>query len=58
MDAAQSWHWFSVAFATTMLEALEATKAQTASMKREISRLRKELDARRAMLTGKLLIPD
>lgn len=58
MDAAQSWHWFSDAFATTMLEALEATKAQTASVKREISRLRKELDARRAMLTGKLPIPD
>jgi hypothetical protein len=53
MDAAGSWHWFSDAFAATMLQALEATKAQSAAMKREIVRLRKELNARRAMLSGK-----
>jgi hypothetical protein len=57
MDAAGSWHWFSDAFAAAMLQALEATKAQSAAMKREIVRLCKELNARRAMLSGELPIP-
>jgi hypothetical protein len=58
LDAAECWHWFSDAFAASMLEALEAMKAQTAVAKREISRLRKQLDERRGILAGKIPIPN